>query len=74
MGSGEEDYRDKALSFITANPIVPSIPLITADVDLDHLAKARFLHCKVILSYPLSTLCTLEQIHYVQLMLKESEF
>ena len=59
MGSGEEDYRDKILSFITADPSVPSIPLITVDVDPGHLAKARFLHCKVILSYSLFLYCVL---------------
>ena len=50
MGSGKEDY--KMLSFITVNPIIPSISLIPVDVDLDHLTKARFLYCEVILSYP----------------------
>lgn len=59
MGSGEEDYRDKVLSVITVNPIILSIPLITVGVDLDHLTKARFLHCKFILSYPLFPYCAL---------------
>ena len=55
MGSGEEDYQ--VLSVITVNPIIPSISLISVDADLDHLTKARFLHCEVILSYPLFPYC-----------------